>query len=448
MNHLPFTSFLQDLNNYGIRYALLRDHPETQGIRDLDILIDPRLRQDFLSCGLLHKFCIIKNGRWNPGKMVMLKWAGNNSYILDIHESLIYRGYEYLDAQKTLARRQRKGEYFFLSKEDELLTLLFHNVLAKGQIQEKHTHRLEQLLQSKLDDNYIHSHLEPYGLTAIFLKIRKNFSTLSRQTKKVRVLQQAALKQLTFRPLNNGLHQLRLNYVRPLAKWIGRRRGALIVFIGPDGCGKSSTTAAIKQSFRSATLTTDIVYLGPWGQSQLPLVKWIKALGCKPADPNEKAIFRGQADITKNKDSLTAFQYEMRSHLFYTALAIELWYRYFFLVMPKLRRGRIVLADRYIYDILIGYRNRPSQYAYSFRQWLCAHYPKPDVVILLDADAETIYKRKPQYDRTQLDDIRQRYHNIGETYHFDQLDTSINVEATLESFKRYLLPKVMQTLKL
>ena len=447
MKSNPYSLLLKDLVEHGIDHVLLRDDPEAPGIKDLDLLIDRSRRQDFLECGARHGFQLLKARRWNPGKMVLMCWDKAGPHIIDVHELVIYRGFEYLDAKTVLARRRRVGNYFFLSPEDELLQLLFHNVLAKGEIQNKHRERLEELFRGRLDEDYLSSHLRRYRLDEVFIEARQHFSTLARDPAKVGQLRRRILRRILFKPGMNLVRRLEINCLGWLNRWIAPRRGALIVFVGPDGCGKSSFINALRSEFRRASISTDIIYLGPWGENKLRLHKMVSRFNPKAYRLQDKAIYKGQWKHMEKPGTSQLTRLYVKGLVFYLLYAIELWFRYLVLVLPKLRRGRIVLADRYVYDILIGYRNRPVHYFHTIREWICNHYPRPDLTILLDAPPEVIHGRKPQFDVIQLSDIRRRYQEVGREFKFHCLDTSVSIDASLDNFRQKFLPTVMQILR-
>ena len=447
MRFNPYPDLLRELEERNVAYALLRDHPEAGGIRDLDILVRTSQLDGFAACCHRHGFQLMKNGRWNPGKQVWLRWEADGKHIIDLHERMVYRGLEYLNADTILLRRRNEGGYSFLSAEDELLTLLFHNVLGKCQIQPKHRARLEQLLEQQMDETYLADHARQYGLDAIFSHVRKYFNELADDVAAMRRLHREAIQCLKRKSPANSFRQKQMRYRATLARWLGPRRGSLVVFLGPDGCGKSSTIQALRRQFRGATLATDIAYLGPWGQSRLPLQKIVSALHLKPYRPEEKAKFRGKRSSTSDDGWLPNLTFAVKGTLFYAALAVELWFRFIVLVLPKLRRGRVVLGDRYIYDILIGYKNRPIQYFSRLRALLCRLYPKPDMTILLDAPPEIIHARKPQFEVAQLSDISSRYRTLGKQLGFHQLDTSVNLDTTIRQFERELLPHILREWK-
>jgi len=447
MSNTSYSFFLRDLSERGIDYVVLRDSPEAPELKDLDVLIDRSRRKDFLECGARHGFQLLKAWRWKPGRMFLVRWDKEGSHLIDVHELLIYQGLEYLDAKTVLGRRRRMGDYFVLSPEDELLHLLFHNVLVKGEIQNKHRERLGKLFRDRLDQDYLFSHLSRYGLGKIFIEARQDFFTLAREPAKVEQLRRRTLRRLLFTPGMNLMRRLQVKCLKWLNRLIPLRRGALIVFLGPDGCGKSSLTDALRSEFCRASIRTEIIHLSPWGQKALRLHKMVSRFNPNAYRLRDKALYRGQWERSENPGTLQLIRVYMKGLIFYLLHAIECWFCYLVSILPELRRGRIVLADRYIYDILVGYKNRPVHCLHGLRKWICKHYPRPDLTILLDAPPEVIHLRKPEFDVSQLADIRRRYQEIARAFGFQCLDTSVSIDATLDDFRQKFLPIVMQILR-
>lgn len=438
-----FTELLNDLNAGGIAYVLLRDRPDTPGMHDLDVLIAEKQSREFLVICRQHGFRLIRNGHLNPGKLLLLRWHTDGPLLLDVHQRLVVRGVEYLDARRVLARRQAENGYFFPGREDYLLTLLFHNLLGKGEIQTKHRAQLADLLAQPLDETYLAQHTADYGLQETWSRVRKEFAALERDPKLAQHLSAWSYRRLFQQRPGERLRRWSLSIKAVLQKWFGARRGMLIVLLGPDGCGKSTLLQILRQRLRAAALTTDTVYLGPWGQSVLPLQKILSYFHITPYRAEDKAFYSGKTAIRQTPQGFSRWQQNLKAWLYYAAVAIELWFRYFKMVLPKLRQGRIVLADRYIYDLLVGYKSRTMDYHWGIRHWLCRHYARPDLTLLLDAPPEIIHERKPQLSLAQLAEVRAAYAAFREAYGLKILDTSVSVEKTLADFEQQHLELIL-----
>lgn len=439
-----FVKLLQKLAASGIPYVLLRDRPDAPGIHDLDLLIDEMKTSEFLALCQKYEFRVIRNGSLNPGKLLLLRWrAGENPLLLDVHQRLVVRGVEYLDAKRVLSKRRNVEGYFFPGQEDLLLTLLFHNLLGKGEIQTKHRPQLMRLWTQPLDEAYLIKHASDFGLQKIVTRAREDFDILQRDKKFARQLSALSYRRLyRHRPLNRW-RRCKLSLKMAAQKWLGKRRGVLIVLLGPDGCGKSTLLRALRERLRAAALTTDTVYLGPWGQSQLPLQKILSYLHLSPYRAEDKAFYSGKALTRAIPRGVNLWRQNLKAWIYYFAVAIELWFRYFKLVLPKLRQGRIVLADRYIYDLLAGYKSRPMDYHWNIRRWLCRIYPRPHLALLLDAPPEVIHRRKPQLTVAQLAAVRTAYADFRETFDIKILDTSVSLEKTVSDFEQNHLESIL-----
>ncbi|MGH7451030.1 MAG: AAA family ATPase [bacterium] len=438
-----FAQLLADLATNQIPYVLLRDKPDAPSIHDLDLLIDETKSDEFLALCRQHGFRLIRNGRLNPGKLLLLRWQNEGPLLLDVHQRLVVRGVEYLDAQRVLARRRADGGFFFPGREDHFLTLLFHNILGKGEIQAKHREQLAALLSEPLNERYLAQHTADFGLQKTLTAVRQRFDELQQKPELVRRLNAASYRQIYRQRPVYWLRRQALQIKAWLQKWWGAPRGVLIVLLGPDGCGKSTLIQKLRERLRAAALTTDTVYLGPWGQSVLPLQKLLSRFNITPYRAEDKAFYSGKAAKREVPRGWAMWKQNAKAWLYYLAVAIELWYRYRKLVLPRLRQGRVVLADRYIYDLLVGYKSRPMDYHWGIRRWLCRRFSRPHLTLLLDAPPEVIHRRKPQFSTENLAAIRAAYADFAGEYDLKILDTSVSVEKTLADFQQNYLNRIL-----
>lgn len=440
-----YQKFLLDLEEHDIRYAILRDDISIDfHIKDLDILVDYKIMNKFHHIAKNNGFFLIKDGHFNPGKKVYLKIEDERSFFLDVHERVIYRGIEFMDRNKLLNRRFRENDFYRLSNEDFVLCLLFHNVLSKRKIQEKHYEAIFQLLKNKLDKNYIRKHMRKFGLYTTFQKLVENFSTTYNNQEFINNIYHKAVFSLILRRPSNLARVISIYVRKYTVKLWGKRRGVLVTFIGPDGSGKSTTIKAVHQRLREIGFSCSTVYLGPWGQSVFQFRKIFRCLNLDPYREDYKAFYTGELNSKPGPlRGLKKVKLQVRSALYYILVVIEMWARWWGRVLPKLRRGEVVLADRYIYDMLTGYKSLPMDYHIGVRERVCNLFPRPDIGILLESDPEVIIARKEQLTRMQLIHAIASYREIAQKYNFKILDTSRDVKATLRDFEENILPEVL-----
>ena len=173
-----------------------------------------------------------------------------------------------------------------------------------------------------------------------------------------------------------------------LAKW-GRRAGRWarpssglhVVFLGPDGVGKSTVIEAVKTSLSPAFLRYSYQTFAP---ALLP-----GKLQPKKDTPHQLPP-RGKA---------ASWVKAAWWSVCYTA-------GYQAAIRPTVARGGLVVNHRYLPDAIVD----PKRYRYSGPRWILSALwkvaPKPDLLFVLDAPADVIQRRKTEV--TPAETARQR----------------------------------------
>jgi len=203
-----------------------------------------------------------------------------------------------------------------------------------------------------------------------------------------------------------------------------------VALIGPDGAGKTTIGRRIEHTL---PLPVKYVYMGvnlDSSNHMLPTTRLIKALKrargaapdtAGPPDPNRvRARPKGLVQYTLAG---------LKSTLRMTNRMGEEWFRQI-LAWYYQRRGNIVVFDRhffsdyYAYDIANPRADRRlSDRIHGFM--LNRVYPKPDLVIYLDAPAEVLFVRKGEGTIEALERRRQEYMALHEVVkHFAVVDAT------------------------
>lgn len=389
-----FSSVLDRLDASSVNYRLLRPAADEadQGL-ELDILVWPHERERFVEMAAADGFRLMRQR--SPGKEVLGRLTCDGIAYLDVHYAFVQRGLEYrtleaVAARVSLTSTGRKA----LPPEDLLLHLYFHNLLGKGGLQSKDLPRVETLLASGLDRAYLDRQFERDDERDRFRQFCADPRTFAPATA---AAARAATEMARHLPGVSGAAAK-----LPRGTRSQRRHGLHIAFMGVDGCGKSTTTAIATQQLEASRLRCVPVYMGPWGHVRSRPLKLAVRLGLFPAK-----------DARSLKSRVAG---HVKGWVYYSAVSFELWQRFLTQIVPALRRGRVVLSDRYVYDLRYIYKRRRMHAFPLLRRLVCALFPRPDLIVFLHNDPETIAARKGQLTPAEIEEFQGLYRRALEPY--------------------------------
>ena len=146
---------------------------------------------------------------------------------------------------------------------------------------------------------------------------------------------------------------------------------SVVVFLGPDGSGKSTIIDLVEARLKENGLTATRFYFAP-GYLRRYRPKGVSTITNAPHEGRQYGPFL-------------------------TAVKISLMLLEFTLGMRQLRRRYpIALFDRYVHDLLVD----PRRYRMARVRWwmraMLALAPKPDLMVVISAPAEVIHGRKQE----------------------------------------------------
>ncbi len=413
-----FANILENFNSKNIKYSLLRfDDKVLSNETEIDVLIWP---ESFKQADLIlrqNNFVCWKD-RTFLKKRVYASYSDGVLWLLDVHLAFVQDGIIYLDLKKVENRLEiDPNGYKILSKEDQLLHYFFHSLLGKGHIQTKHFATIRKLASNGIDRDYLFNHIEDEKIKKIFHLFLNDLSDFNQITKRTLQFQKTIKERLLKQTFSN---RIRFYFKKYLFKMVYRNRGVHFAIMGVDGAGKSSLIDALEHSLVSIKgVKYSIVYMGPWGHSKSPWHKW---------------VLKKQITLPKNingkKDLLQKLKSHIKGTIYYLSVYFELWYRYLKFVRPGLKKGRIVLSDRYIYDLRYIYKKRVVLEFKLIRYFICRIFPKPDKIIFLYNDPDIIVKRKPQLRAEQVQEYQEYYFKTLDKYKPISIETN-NDAATI-----------------
>ncbi len=401
---------LNTLHGADIPYCLLRNHePLTEDApcdnTDFDILVRSG---DLSRIGpILRDAGFVRTRestvRRHIGYMACIGPPGQ-ILALDLHlDHPSWNDIPYFPGDRLLSENVAKSSTSIPCDSHTAALLVLHSILDKKAFKEKYIQILDHLLEGGLDPDTVESlFAQTVGerlagdLTAALT--RRDYPGLL--ALRHRVIQ--AL--LDLRPV--AWANLLLCLWRSRWKRLHRRLfpcALLVALIGPDGAGKSTVGDHLKNRLAVCGIPVHRFYMGRWHSHILPLAGIARTQGAsakadpspQPADPRAPADpvhLSGRPLYRLVRDAVYLAEMALR-------YALRLW--------PALRRGGVVLTDRYAFDLLLD----PNATVLAHLA-LTRIFPRPHLCFYLHQDAETLQKRKQEQSLFELQrqlDVFARY---------------------------------------
>ncbi len=218
-----------------------------------------------------------------------------------------------------------------------------------------------------------------------------------------------------------------------------------VALIGPDGAGKTTVSKQLEHAF---PMPVKYVYMGinpDASNHMLPTTRLI--IGIKrmmgrstakggPRDPNQVQ--------TKRRGAGKRLLSSLKTGVSLTNRIAEEWFRQG-LAWYYQQRGYLVLFDRhyfsdyYSYDVMTAAQPRTlSRRIHGFM--LSRVYPKPHLVIYLDAPAEVLFARKGEGTISLLEERRKAYLQMAELVPaFRVIDATQSIETVTQEARNVIL---------
>jgi thymidylate kinase len=346
---------------------------------------------------------IVLAGRGEDGRPAILQLHVSADYVMDGHR--FYSGQEILQSR-------RRHENFWVPAPGVEFGCVLANRITKRQLRDDHARRLSELVEE-----------DPSGCEA-------NLSRLFAAESMARIMDAARREEWEWVRANVGHLRDELlrgkgarratggvtTLVRRLKRWLKPTCGLHVVFLGPDGVGKSSVIEAVRRELSPIFLHTKYLTFAP---------------GLLPS--------RFETPKPDGPHSLPA-----RSYI--ASLVKAAWWSvcytlgYYTSIRPTVARAGWVVNHRYLPDAIVDRR----RYRYSGPVWplraLWKIAPKPDLLFLLDAPAEVIQTRKKEVAAEETRRQREAYRAVVQGLPFARvIDASQPLDAVVAQVEQAIL---------
>lgn len=310
----------------------------------------------------------------------------------DLFVDLRWHSIEYLSCRDFLARKVERGPFWIPHPAHEAGTNLLASFIYSGRIKDKYKPSVATALRAHpgvARDLLAASYGSGSARQLVERAIKEEWSAIESQIGKLRTI--LLLRQFTLRPWQS-LSTLAKDVFR-WAKRFFRPPGLMVVLLGPDGCGKSTIARAVSDGLGNTFDPTKSTHYH-WKPQVFPRdARQTQSIVTDPhgRPPRSRAL------------SMVFFGF----HWFEFCLGSLLRIR------PALFRGGLVLIERYYYDFFVDRTRFRLQLPEFVVQCGYGFVRKPDLILLLDAPAETLRARKQEVSLQETLRQREAYRQLA-----------------------------------
>jgi thymidylate kinase len=359
---------------------------------DIDVLVEPeqlrQAEQSLLAAAAQAGFRLHNRVQYATLALYLSSRHSNAQAHFDLFTSLNWRGFEFLESASFLQHKVDRGLFCVPQPPAETAIKLLAPLIYTGKVKEKYRASVTAGLRS-----------EPEAVTALLARTygpaHASFLVAAGAAEKWNAIEAATgalrraliLRQAASRPWTTASSLLR--DARRLAGRFIRPAGVTVVLCGADGSGKS-TAAAVLKGVLGVTFSPQKTHHFHW---KLPLFSTKRRAARGPtSDPHGRPARNPLLSL--GYFGFHWLEFFLGSHL---------------RVRPMTFRGALVLIDRYYYDFFVDQRRYRLRVSSSLvRLGLCL-LKQPDLVVLLDAPAETLQRRKQEVPLAETERQRAAY---------------------------------------
>lgn len=420
--------YFSRLNSDSVDYCVLRNYetlPKAIPGTDIDLLVSPTDKERLLEItekvaeeNSFQLFQVYEKS-FHISHLKLYNPISGEVVRLDVMDKIGALCFEFFTAHEIIKEKRFNGTLFIPKFEYEVITVLLQNWFSlRGKLKPKYFVSLKMLsnvenqnFYKMLDDKVgsIYSKL----LSDKLLSDLDGFNAFLKKSRGKAMLNYSLRNP--FKTFANSIYLLRITIKRLLFP-----PGLFVVFVGPDGSGKSTIINKVATLLDKVYPSISIEHLHP---KLLPRLQDIK-----------KKIIIQKAEELKNSEWELRNQKKsfLKSLITVTYYTLNYILGYFFIILPKLVKGELVLYDRYCYDFLIDPKSKGIMLHELIVKMFLFLIPKPNKGIFLYVEPSRLINRKNEIPieevEVQIKRFRELVHNDSR---FIEVDNSGEIEKTV-----------------
>ena len=213
------------------------------------------------------------------------------------------------------------------------------------------------------------------------------------------------------------------------------KKGILICFTGLDGSGKTTQAKKFLNALKGKNI--DVIY--SWSRREPFLIKPIIILTKKILKEPPKSEGKNYLNVKKKRKG-TLFKHSFIQKIWIYIAILDYFAKLFSQIYIPLLKGKIVICDRYIPDMIADFAANFDYNNYQitklFKNPLLRMFPKPDKCFYIKVPANLGYKRK--LDGTSLEYLLDRekiYDFLAKEMNMVVIDGTQDIDNVFEKIK-------------
>lgn len=416
-----FLIALFELLNREFSYAVLRNYemlPDHNPSRDIDLLIPEkevkRLKPQLRKLIAKHNCRILYTNEDNQFLTIVLADAAYELFQLDLQYNFAWMGIDLLDENEVLKTRLFNGRVYHLNELYTFLPKYLYSRILGAPYPEKY---------AEIRSRAVETAGEELDRILYDLSLRAGSLDYWDKTGKWNLRFRAFLTALKHSPLQAVRRMVSFLWFYFIMLFI--RRGLLISFSGPDGCGKTTVIELLRER-----LNVNPPQLFHFRPTLLPNLSEVgaKAGVVKEVDRNFDNPHRG-----KRKGAVSSL---IRLGYYSCDYVIG----YVLKVLPLRQRKHIVFFDRYFTDVIADSERSSIFLNYKFLAWLRHFIPGCQYNFLFRVDPERILGRKQELSREAIERIYSRLeYLVPRDQHYAWINNNGTPEEAVQQILNILL---------
>lgn len=401
--HIEFTSALfRELENEDVQYFILRNYeklPEQNLGKDIDIVIKPKAYSQTEKILLkvmamfdIHYYQITQFDRMRCWYIMDDK--KHFGIHIDIIENEVYKGFEFFSFEKLYKNVEKYNGFYVLNKTMDTIMLLVQNIVAYKCLKNKYRTTIANnyaLFKNGIDKEILSFWGDKLGRKMIDSLNKSDFDSIIENAYKY---EKGAMKRIFLkRPFYTikGITRFLCGKIHRVIL-CPRKFWRFIAVEAPDGTGKTTFIDSLVTELRR-------YYVSDEGRFCIhhfrPLI--LPNLGAV----GEKAgVMKQDTDFTKPHRAKPAGK--LSSFIRMTYYWVDYLIGMPYLLRKEVKAERYTIFDRYIFDFVVDPKRARISLPYWMRKMFARMVIQPQIVFVLNTEADVIYKRKQELELNEI----------------------------------------------